>query len=93
MSRNKLHLVSTHTQDFPPELIRCLSKDAMKFCFIQSLKEASQIKHKHNIVASMTSEEHAKLFDSICNGLKFAADSEPNRFLFFRQIQRILVNQ
>jgi hypothetical protein len=31
----------------------------------------------------MTSEEHAKLFDSICNGLKFAADSEPNRFLFF----------
>lgn len=60
-------IVTIRLKDFPPELIRCLSKDAMKFCFIQSLKEASQIKHKHNIVASMTSEEHAKLFDSICN--------------------------
>lgn len=39
--------------------------------FIQSLKEASQIKHKRNIVSTMTKEEHIRIFDSIKNGFLF----------------------
>ncbi|KAF7635679.1 Autophagy protein 5 [Meloidogyne graminicola] len=59
--------VTVRLKDFPDDLIRCLSKDTLKFVFIQSLKEASQIKHKRNIVSTMTKEEHARIFDSIKN--------------------------
>uniref|UniRef100_A0A914KZZ4 Autophagy protein 5 n=2 Tax=Meloidogyne TaxID=189290 RepID=A0A914KZZ4_MELIC len=60
-------VVTVRLKDFPDELVRCLSKDSLKFMFIQSLKEASQIKHKRNIVSTMTKEEHVRLFDSIKN--------------------------
>lgn len=41
----------------------------MKFNFIQTIKEASQIKHKRNIASAMTKEEHTRLFDSLFHGL------------------------
>lgn len=55
-------------KSFPDELIRLTNKEALRSCFIQTLKEADQLKHKANVVKSMTAEEHLKLFDSIIDG-------------------------
>lgn len=51
--------------DFPDELVR---KDALRNSFLQSVKEADQLKHRGRVVSEMKAEEHARLFDSVCNG-------------------------
>ncbi|KAI6199817.1 Autophagy protein 5 [Aphelenchoides besseyi] len=58
---------SSSTKEFPAEVIRG-SREAMKNCFFQTIKEADQLKHKGQAFDAMDSVEHAKLFDSICNG-------------------------
>ncbi|KAI6237013.1 Autophagy protein 5 [Aphelenchoides besseyi] len=58
---------SSSTKEFPAEVIRG-SREAMKNCFFQTIKEADQLKHKGHAFDAMDSVEHGKLFDSICNG-------------------------
>ncbi|KAL3117163.1 hypothetical protein niasHT_007566 [Heterodera trifolii] len=59
--------ITVHLKNFPDELIRCRTKETLKFCFLQSLKEACQLKLRSNIAASMTKDEHGRLFDGLCN--------------------------
>uniref|UniRef100_A0A914HD85 Autophagy protein 5 n=1 Tax=Globodera rostochiensis TaxID=31243 RepID=A0A914HD85_GLORO len=59
--------IIVHLKNFPDELIRCRTKETLKFYFLQSLKEACQLKHRHNIASSMTKDEHARLFDGLYN--------------------------
>ncbi|KAI1722842.1 autophagy protein apg5 domain-containing protein [Ditylenchus destructor] len=59
--------VTIRLKNFPNELIRCRSKEIMRNCFMQSVKEADQLKHKGNIIQSMTAEEHLTLFDAVAN--------------------------
>ncbi|KAI1723269.1 autophagy protein apg5 domain-containing protein [Ditylenchus destructor] len=59
--------VTIRLKNFPNELIRCRSREIMRNCFMQSVKEADQLKHKGNIIQSMTAEEHLTLFDAVAN--------------------------
>uniref|UniRef100_A0AC34QXI0 Autophagy protein 5 n=1 Tax=Panagrolaimus sp. JU765 TaxID=591449 RepID=A0AC34QXI0_9BILA len=52
---------------FPDELVRCGSNHAMKHYFLQTVKEADQLKHKGTVMAAMKSDEHEQLFQSIVN--------------------------
>ncbi|KAI6241927.1 Autophagy protein 5 [Aphelenchoides fujianensis] len=59
--------VVVRLKNFPPELIRG-TREAMKNCFLQTIKEADQLKHKGQVISDMKADEHLKLFDSICTG-------------------------
>lgn len=59
-------ILTIRLKNFPNELIR-YTKETFMTCFIQSVKEADQIKHKGNVIYSMSSSEHHCLFDSLCN--------------------------
>lgn len=59
--------ITIRLKNFPNELIRCRSKETMRNCFMQSVKEADQLKHKGNVIQLMTAEEHLTLFDALAN--------------------------
>lgn len=54
-------------QNFPKEVMRCAG-DALESSFIQSIKEADQLKHKANIINSMKSDEHKQLWNGLVQG-------------------------
>jgi autophagy-related protein 5 len=58
--------VTLHLKNFPNELIRA-NKDAMRNCFLQSIKEADYLKHKGKVMEAMHPDEHARLFESLGN--------------------------
>lgn len=60
-------VITVKMKDFPDELVRG-TKEGMRNCFIQSVKEADYLKHKGNVMSTMHSDEHARLFDSIVHG-------------------------
>ncbi|VDK54879.1 unnamed protein product [Anisakis simplex] len=51
-------------KNFPKEVMRCTG-DALESVFIQSIKEADQLKHKADIINSMKSEEHKQLWNGL----------------------------
>ncbi|KAH7730420.1 Autophagy protein Apg5 containing protein [Aphelenchoides avenae] len=57
-------VITVKMKDFPDELVRG-TKEGMRNCFIQSVKEADYLKHKGNVMSTMHSDEHARLFDSV----------------------------
>uniref|UniRef100_A0AC34F8G6 Autophagy protein 5 n=1 Tax=Panagrolaimus sp. ES5 TaxID=591445 RepID=A0AC34F8G6_9BILA len=60
-------VVTIRFQTFPDDLVKCGTIDLMRHYFIQTVKEADQLKHKGAIMSAMKSEEHAQLFNGICN--------------------------
>lgn len=56
-------------QNFPDELVKCGTHDSMKHYFLQTVKEADQMKHRGAVMSAMKVEEHGQLFQSIANGL------------------------
>jgi hypothetical protein len=39
----------------------------MRHIFLQAVKEADQLKHRGQVISSMTKDEHNRLFDSVAN--------------------------
>jgi len=58
--------ITLRLKDFPDELIRC-SREQLQVSFIQTLKEADQLKHKGSVIYGMKAEQQSRLFDSLCN--------------------------
>uniref|UniRef100_A0A0N5ARF7 Autophagy protein 5 n=1 Tax=Syphacia muris TaxID=451379 RepID=A0A0N5ARF7_9BILA len=58
--------ITVRVTDFPKELIRW-SRDSMESSFIQSIKEADYLRHKAEVVNSMTPEEYRKLWNGLVN--------------------------
>uniref|UniRef100_A0A914ZKK4 Autophagy protein 5 n=1 Tax=Parascaris univalens TaxID=6257 RepID=A0A914ZKK4_PARUN len=56
--------ITLRTKNFPKEVMRCAG-DALESSFIQSIKEADQLKHKANIINSMKSDEHKQLWNGL----------------------------
>ncbi|VDM46903.1 unnamed protein product [Toxocara canis] len=56
--------VTLRTKNFPKEVMRCAG-DALEISFIQSIKEADQLKHKASIINSMKSDEHKQLWNGL----------------------------
>lgn len=54
-------------QDFPNEIIHC-SGNALQMCFMQSIKEADQLKHDSKIINSMKPDEHIQLWNGVLHG-------------------------
>lgn len=54
-------------QDFPKEVMWCKGT-SLESAFIQSIKEADQLKHKAKIVNSMKIDEHKQLWNSLLHG-------------------------
>lgn len=59
-------VINVRSQNYPSELVRP-TKDTMRNIFLQAVKEADQLKHKGEVISSMTHEDHNRLFDSIVN--------------------------
>ncbi|KAE9549923.1 hypothetical protein FO519_006865 [Halicephalobus sp. NKZ332] len=60
-------VVTLRFKNFPDELVRCGTHDLMRHYFLQTVKEADQMKHKGAIMSTMKVEEHGQLFQSITN--------------------------
>jgi len=60
-------VVTLRFKNFPDELVRCGTYDSMKHYFLQTVKEADQMKHKGAVMSAMKVEEHTQLFQSIAN--------------------------
>uniref|UniRef100_A0A7E4ZW90 Autophagy protein 5 n=1 Tax=Panagrellus redivivus TaxID=6233 RepID=A0A7E4ZW90_PANRE len=58
-------VVTVRFKNFPDTLVRCTTIDTMRHYFLQTVKEADQLKHKGAIMSAMSAQEHAQLFDSI----------------------------
>ncbi|VDN18064.1 unnamed protein product [Gongylonema pulchrum] len=56
--------VTLKTKDFPKEVMRCKG-DSLESSFIQSIKEADQLKHKAKVMNSMKIDEHRQLWNSL----------------------------
>ena len=62
-------VVTVRFQNFPDDLVKCGTIESMRHYFIQTVKEADQLKHREkSVMAEMMSEEHERLFNGICNG-------------------------
>lgn len=66
--RIKFEVKPSFFQKFPDELVKCGSNHALKHYFLQTVKEADQLKHKGTVMAAMKSDEHEQLFQSIAIG-------------------------
>lgn len=85
--------ISIRLRDFPAELVQA---SAIKTCFLQSLKEADQLKHKGNVIYGMTADEHQRLFDSVVNGnwvVGFIRKKWNKSCPKFRSLRRLLVGK
>ncbi|VDN56015.1 unnamed protein product [Dracunculus medinensis] len=56
--------ITLKTKDFPNEIIHC-SGNALQMCFMQSIKEADQLKHDSKIINSMKPDEHIQLWNGV----------------------------
>uniref|UniRef100_A0A914BYW4 Autophagy protein 5 n=1 Tax=Acrobeloides nanus TaxID=290746 RepID=A0A914BYW4_9BILA len=59
-------VINVRSQNHPDELVHP-SKDTMRHIFLQAIKEADQLKHRGQVISSMTKDEHNRLFDSVVN--------------------------
>lgn len=58
--------VTVHFQNFPEsELIHCPNKQAVQSHFMATVKEASALKHKTQVVQSMVPKEHKELWQGL----------------------------
>ncbi|XP_054714207.1 autophagy protein 5-like [Uloborus diversus] len=58
--------VTVHFQDFPEkELIHCSNKAAVQSHFMATVKEASALKHRTQVVQSMVPKEHKELWHGL----------------------------
>jgi len=57
--------ITVRTKAFPDQLIRMANRDALESSFIQSIKEADQLKHKAAVINAMKSDEHKQLWDGL----------------------------
>nr|QCC87392.1 autophagy protein ATG5 [Bursaphelenchus xylophilus] len=57
--------VTVRLKGFPDDLVR---KEEMRNLFLQTIKEADQLKHRGNIISEMKADEHSRLFESISQG-------------------------
>ena len=67
-SANLPWVITLRFHNFPDDLVKCGTIDSMRHYFIQTIKEADQLKHKGAIMSAMKSDEHAKLFNGILHG-------------------------
>uniref|UniRef100_A0A914X3Q0 Autophagy protein 5 n=1 Tax=Plectus sambesii TaxID=2011161 RepID=A0A914X3Q0_9BILA len=60
--------ITVHLKKFPEDdIIRCAGRDALESMFMQSLKEADQLKHRGEIVNTMQKRDHKQLWNGLVN--------------------------